>query len=114
MKIGIITNEYSKEGGGLSFSCLQFHRLLEDLGHEVFLIYSKIQNSLIIQGGYNNRLGKDIVWEEKLKRDSEKEMSDFSNYFNNLEIFHHYYYCYYILDLLEILLLFFFFLFIEF
>ena len=72
MKIGIITSEYSEEGGGLSFSCLQFHRLLEDLGHEVCLTYSKIQNCLIIQGGYNNRLGKDIVWEEKLKRDSEK------------------------------------------
>ena len=35
MKITIVTNEYSVEGGGLSYSCVQYHLLLKELGHDV-------------------------------------------------------------------------------
>ena len=40
MKITIITNEYSAEGGGLSYSCQQIHHLLDE---EIEL------NSIVIQ-----------------------------------------------------------------
>lgn len=75
MTIGLITNEYSAEGGGLSFSCQQYHRLLEELEHDVILVYSKLDNQCVIQGGYNNRLGTDVVWEDKFKKDSKQLIS---------------------------------------
>ena len=75
MTIGLITNEYSAEGGGLSFSCQQYHRLLEELEHDVILVYSKLDNQCVIQGGYNNRLGTDAVWEDKFKKDSKQLIS---------------------------------------
>lgn len=40
MKITIVTNEYSVEGGGLSYSCVQYHLLLKDLGHDVSVLSS--------------------------------------------------------------------------
>lgn len=42
MKITIITNEYSVEGGGLSYSCLQFHHLLEKLECDITILSSSV------------------------------------------------------------------------
>lgn len=70
MKITIVTNEYSVEGGGLSYSCVQYHLLLKDLGHDVSVLSSGLYNCDVIHGGYNNRLGKDLAYEAKLKQDS--------------------------------------------
>lgn len=70
MKITIVTNEYSVEGGGLSYSCVQYHLLLKELGHDVSILSSGLYNCDVIHGGYNNRLGKDLAYEAKLKKDS--------------------------------------------
>lgn len=75
MKIIILTNEYSTEGGGLSYSCSQFHHLLEDLDNEVSVLFSAIDNSNVIRGGYNTNLGKDIAYESKMKRDAKQVSS---------------------------------------
>lgn len=69
MRITIITNEYSIEGGGLSYSCRQFHHLLEDLGHEVAILSSGVNERNVIHGGYNQDLGKDLAHEAKMKQD---------------------------------------------
>ena len=69
MKITIVTNEYSVEGGGLSYSCVQYHLLLKELGHDVSILSSGLYNCDVIHGGYNNRLGKNLAYEAKLKQD---------------------------------------------
>lgn len=69
MKITIITNEYSVEGGGLSYSCRQFHHLLEELGHDVAILSSGLNERNVIHGGYNQDLGKDLAHEAKMKQD---------------------------------------------
>lgn len=69
MKITIITNEYSAEGGGLSYSCQQIHHLLDDMGHDVGILSSNVNEELVIHGGYNKNLGKDLAHESKMKQD---------------------------------------------
>lgn len=69
MKITIITNEYSVEGGGLSYSCRQFYHLLEELGHDVAILSSGLNERNVIHGGYNQDLGKDLAHEAKMKQD---------------------------------------------
>lgn len=69
MKITIITNEYSAEGGGLSYSCQQIHHLLDDMGHDVGILSSNVNEELVIHGGYNKNLGKDLAHESKMKHD---------------------------------------------
>lgn len=69
MRITIITNEYSVEGGGLSYSCRQFHHLLEELGHEVAILSSGVNEGNVIHGGYNKDLGKALAHEAKMKQD---------------------------------------------
>ena len=69
MKITIITNEYSAEGGGLSYSCQQIHHLLDDMGHDVGILSSIVNEELVIHGGYNKNLGMDLAHESKMKHD---------------------------------------------
>lgn len=69
MRITIITNEYSVEGGGLSYSCRQFYYLLEELGHEVAILSSGVNEENVILGGYNKDLGKALAHEAKMKQD---------------------------------------------
>ena len=69
MKITIITNEYSAEGGGLSYSCQQIHHLLNAMGHDVGILSSNVNEELVIHGGYNKSLGKDLAHESKMKHD---------------------------------------------
>lgn len=69
MKITIITNEYSVEGGGLSYSCQQFHHLLEDLECDITILSSSVNDKNIIHGGYNKNLGMALAQEAKLKKD---------------------------------------------
>lgn len=69
MKITIITNEYSVEGGGLSYSCLQFHHLLEKLECDITILSSSVNDKTIIHGGYNKMLGMTLAQEAKLKKD---------------------------------------------
>lgn len=69
MKILVITYEYSTEGGGLSYSCLQFRNLLEEMGHDVSVLSSRVNEELVIHGGYNRNLGKDLAYEAKMKQD---------------------------------------------
>lgn len=69
MNISILTNEYSTEGGGLSYSCLQFHHLLKEMGHEVSILSSRVNEELVIHGGYNKNLGRDLAYEAKMKKD---------------------------------------------
>ena len=68
MKITIITNEYSVEGGGLSYSCLQFHHLLEKLECDITILSSSVNDKTIIHGGYNKMLGMTLAQEAKLKK----------------------------------------------
>lgn len=70
MKILIISNEFSTEGGGLAYGCIQFRQLLEKIGHSVTILSSDIDSSMVIKGGYNKRLGLDLAHELKLKQDS--------------------------------------------
>lgn len=72
MKIVIVTNEFSSEGGGLSYSCQQLHHLLDSLGHSVLVIMSSVDNKNIITGGYDLKLGLKILAESKLKKDANK------------------------------------------
>lgn len=69
MKITIITNEYSVEGGGLSYSCQQFHHLLEKLECDITILSSSVNDKNIIHGGYNKNLGMALAQEAKLKKD---------------------------------------------
>ena len=69
MKITIITNEYSAEGGGLSYSCQQIHHLLDEMGHDVGILSSNVNEELVIHGGYNKNLGMDLAHEAKMKHD---------------------------------------------
>lgn len=69
MKITIITNEYSVEGGGLSYSCQQFHHLLEKLECDITILSSSVNDKNIIHGGYNKNLGMALALEAKLKKD---------------------------------------------
>lgn len=69
MRITIITNEYSVEGGGLSYSCCQFHHLLEELGHKVAILSSGVNERNVIHGGYNKGLGKALAYEAKMESD---------------------------------------------
>lgn len=69
MKITIITNEYSVEGGGLSYSCQQFHHLLEELECDITILSSNVNDKNIIHGGYNKNLGMALAQEAKLKKD---------------------------------------------
>lgn len=69
MKITIITNEYSIEGGGLSYSCQQFHHLLEKLECDVTILSSNVNDNNIIHGGYNKNLGMALSQEAKMKKD---------------------------------------------
>ena len=61
MKLTIVTNEYSVEGGGLSYSCIQYHLLLKELGHDVSILSSGLYNCDVIHGGYNNGWGKNLA-----------------------------------------------------
>ena len=69
MRITIITNEYSSEGGGLSYSCRRFHHLLEELDNEVSILSSGIDETSVISSGYDAKLGMEIAYEAKMKRD---------------------------------------------
>lgn len=69
MKITIITSEYTVEGGGLSYSCRQFHHLLKKMGNEVFILSSSVDDANIVHGGYNKTLGKKLAYEAKIKQD---------------------------------------------
>lgn len=70
MRIFIVTNEYSNNGGGLSYSCVKYESLLKSLGHEVEILKSGIEDTSLIHGGYNEHLGIEIASEMKLKTDS--------------------------------------------
>lgn len=69
MKITIITTEYSSEGGGLSYSCQQFHHLLDEMGHDVVILSSSLNEECIVRGGYNKNLGRELACESKMKQD---------------------------------------------
>lgn len=67
MNLALVTYEYEINGGGLSFSCQNFHNLLRALGHRVTLISSKVGGDLYTVGGYDPLLGQAIVNEVSLK-----------------------------------------------
>lgn len=70
MKILLITSEYGIEGGGLSFACCHFHKMLtEKLGHEVTLCSSVTNDNVTAIGGYKPALSKSISNEYRLKSD---------------------------------------------
>jgi glycosyltransferase involved in cell wall biosynthesis/peptidoglycan/xylan/chitin deacetylase (PgdA/CDA1 family) len=68
MRIVIVTSEFGENSGGLSWSCTNFARMLENLGHSVFIVSSINENNIVeydnvvknkvkfSAGGYKKRL----------------------------------------------------------
>ena len=56
MKITIVTYEMELEGGGLAYSCHQFRDMLTELGNEVNMISSALNDEKYIKGGYDKNL----------------------------------------------------------
>ncbi|MBI9060143.1 MAG: polysaccharide deacetylase family protein [Labilibaculum sp.] len=81
MKILLITSEYGRESGGLSYGCFKYSNLLIDLGHKIVVASSVdsafINNSTndfnifsshirILEGGYKKELNKHLFFKAHL------------------------------------------------
>lgn len=70
MKITIVTYETELEGGGLAYSCHQSQNMLSELGNEVNMISSALNDAQYIKGGYDKNLNRSLAYETKLKNAS--------------------------------------------
>ena len=76
MKITIVTYEMELEGGGLAYSCHQFRDMLTELGNEVNMISSALNDEKYIKGGYDKNLNRSLAYETKLKNASSSLSTD--------------------------------------